>query len=69
MNAQEIGRTIRKRRRSLGVDQRSLGELAEVAVHSLSNIESGKGNPTVAVLNRITRVLGMELIVQVPDES
>lgn len=69
MNSQEIGEAIKKRRRFLGVDQKSLSELAGVAVHTLSDIESGIGNPTVAVLNMITRVLGMDLIVKVPDES
>lgn len=68
MNSQEIGSFIRERRQFLGVDQRSLGELAGVAVHTLSDIESGKGNPTVAVLNKILDVLGMELIVKVLNE-
>ena len=69
MNSQEIGNAIKERRRFLGVDQKSLGELSGVAVHTLSDIESGKGNPTVAVLNMITRVLGMDLVVKVFDES
>ncbi|MBN1673617.1 MAG: helix-turn-helix transcriptional regulator [Kiritimatiellae bacterium] len=60
---------IKERRRFLGVDQKSLGELSGVAVHTLSDIESGKGNPTVVVLCRITRVLGMDLVVKVLDES
>jgi transcriptional regulator with XRE-family HTH domain len=68
MNAKEIGQAIKARRRSLGVDQKSVSELSGVAVHTLSNIESGCGNPTVAVLNAITEVLGMDLIVKVADE-
>lgn len=69
MNSQEIGNIIKERRTFLGVDQKSLSELSGVAVHTLSDIESGKGNPTVAVLNMITRVLGMDLVVKVLDES
>ena len=69
MNAQEIGKAIRGRRRYLGVDQKSLSELSGVAVHTLSDIETGKGNPTVAVLNMVTDVLGMDLVVRVLDES
>lgn len=68
MNPKEIGEAIKKRRKSLGVDQMALSELSGVAVHTLSNIESGKGNPTLSVLNMITRVLGMDLVVKVTDE-
>lgn len=69
MKAQEIGHAIKKRRHFLGVDQKSLGELSGVSLHTLSDVESGKGNPTVAVLTKITEVLGMDLVVRVPDES
>jgi len=69
MNTQDIGNIIKARRRFLGVDQKSVGELAEVSIHTLSDIESGKGNPTVALLNRIAAVLGMDLVVRVIDDS
>lgn len=69
MKSEDIGSAIKARRRFLGVDQQSLGELAVVSIHTLSDIESGKGNPTVAVLNRITAVLGMDLVVRVADDS
>ena len=69
MNTQDIGNIVKARRRFLGVDQKSVGELAEVSIHTLSDIESGKGNPTVALLNRIAAVLGMDLIVRVIDDS
>ena len=69
MTAQEIGKAIKERRKSLGVDQKSLSDLSGVAGHTLSNIESGKGNPTISVLNMITKVLGMDLVIKVTDES
>lgn len=62
------GELILRRRQSLGIDQRTLSQLSHVAVHTLSNIESGKGNPTVATLRRILDVLGMELHVRVRQE-
>ena len=65
MNAKEAGGLIRKRRASLGIDQRTLGEISGIAVHTLSNIEAGKGNPTVATLDRVLNALGMELRIQV----
>ena len=65
MNAKETGDIVRKRRASLGIDQRTLSEISGIAVHTLSNIEAGKGNPTVATLDQVLNALGMELRIQV----
>lgn len=65
MKAIEIGRLIRKRRISLRIDQRTLSEIAEISVHTLSNIEAGKSNPTVAILGRVLNALGMEIRIQI----
>lgn len=58
---------IRKRRISLNIDQRTLSQISRIAVHSVSNIEAGKGNPTVATLTRVLDALGMELRIQVKE--
>jgi len=65
MNTKELGDLIKKRRASLQIDQRTLSEISGVAVHTLSNIEAGGGNPTVATLDRVLDALGMELHIQV----
>jgi transcriptional regulator with XRE-family HTH domain len=67
MKAMELGRLIRKRRKSLRIDQLALSEIAGVSVHTLSNVEAGKGNPTVAVLERVLNVLGMELCAKIRE--
>ena len=64
MKIDTLGQTIRQRRKELGFDQASTAELAEISVHSLSDIESGKANPTLRVLTRVLDVLGLELAVQ-----
>lgn len=69
MNIEAIGQVIRERRSFLKIDQRTLSELSGVSMHTLSNIESGKGNPTVAVLNKIVNVLGMELLIKVVNDE
>lgn len=69
MNIEAIGQVIRERRSFLKIDQRALSELSGVSIHTLSNIESGKGNPTVAVLNKIVNVLGMELLIKVVNDE
>ena len=65
MNSKAIGEVIRKRRASLRIDQRKLGEISGIAVHTLSNIEVGKGNPTLGTLERVLDALGMEVRVEV----
>lgn len=65
MNTGQIGEVISVRRDALGIDQRTLSEISGVAVHTLSNIESGRGNPTVKSLDRVLGALGMELRVEV----
>lgn len=52
---------------SLQIDQRTLSEISGVAVHTLSNIEAGSGNPTVTTLDRILDALGMEIRIQVKE--
>ena len=69
MNMEDFGRLIQKRRRVLRLDQRTLGDIIGVAVHTLSNIESGKGNPTLETLNKICEPLGLELVVRVKSPS
>jgi transcriptional regulator with XRE-family HTH domain len=65
MNTEAIGDTIKQRRIQLAVDQKSLSEICGISVHALSNIESGKGNPTITSLNLVLGALGMELQVHV----
>ena len=65
MNTKEAGELIRKRRASLQIDQSTLGALSGIAVHTLSNIEAGRGNPTLATLNQVLDTLGMELRIEV----
>jgi len=61
MNTRELGQAIRSRRRELGISQRALAEIAGVSLHTLSDIESGKANPTLATVVQLLQPLGFEL--------
>ncbi|MBT8068364.1 MAG: cupin domain-containing protein [Gammaproteobacteria bacterium] len=50
---QEIGRRLREVRDRLGMSQRQLARQSGVANATISQIESGKLNPTVSMLKRI----------------
>jgi len=53
----------------LGINQIDLSEISGVAHHTISDIESGKGNPTLQVINKICDILGMELLVRVKGQE
>jgi transcriptional regulator with XRE-family HTH domain len=69
MKSNEAGSVIRRRRLSLHIDQRTLSDISGIAVHTLSNIEAGNGNPTVATLDRVLDALGMELRIQLKEQE
>jgi transcriptional regulator with XRE-family HTH domain len=64
MNPKELGQRLSARRQTLGIDQRTLAEIAGISVHALSNLECGIGNPTLAVITQVATALGLELTVQ-----
>ena len=69
MNIEEIGRAIKRRRVMLKVSQQSLSEISGISVHALSDIESGKGNPTIKSLNCVLEALGVKLHVGFSDNK
>ena len=69
MNKEEIGAQISNRRQVLGIDQKTAAELSGVSVHTFSDVESGKGNPSVKVLGKMLDALGLEIRIQLKQPS
>lgn len=67
MNIQAISNAIVKRRKMLSVSQKELADLAGVSLHSIINLESGRGNPTLQLLLTVMEVLGMKMQLEVKD--
>ncbi len=65
MLVNNLGETIRSRRKELNITQPHLAEIAKVSTNTLYKLERGQGNPSLEVLNKIAEVLGMELIMEV----
>ena len=61
MTQQEIGKTIRDRRKKLKVDQRTLADLAGLAINTVVAIELGEGNPQLKTLLVVLDTLGLQL--------
>ena len=65
MTQQEIGNTVRERRKKLGVNQQTLADLAGVAVNTLVAIERGEGNPQLSTLLTILDTLGLQADINI----
>lgn len=59
-----VGSVIRDRRRTLGISQRDLSQIAGVSLHTVSDIEMGRGNPTVTTLEQLLAPLGLVLSIE-----
>jgi y4mF family transcriptional regulator len=60
-----IGQTIKQRRKELGITQADLAELADISKNTLYKLERGQLNPSLDILTKLARVLGMELKLEV----
>lgn len=65
MDLISFGKTIKDRRKFLGIDQLSFCSIAELSQHTLSSIENGTGNPSLSTLIKVLDVLGMELKIEI----
>lgn len=65
MDPISFGKTIKKRRKFLGINQLSFCSIAELSQHTLSSIENGTGNPSLSTLIKVLNVLGMELKIDI----
>ena len=60
-----IGDIIKCRRKEFGLTQSRLAELSKIGINTLTQIERGEGNPTIKVLEKVLRTLGMQLTATV----
>jgi len=69
MHFSELVSTIKKRREALQVTQETLAELSGVGLRTLKQFESGKGNPTLSTLHKISDILGMEVCLKIKNTT
>lgn len=67
MHFSELIKTIKERREALQVTQEGLAQLSGVGLRTLKQLESGKGNPTLSTLHKISDVLGMEVCLKLKN--
>ena len=65
MDGAELGRRLRAHRTAEGRTIASVAADAGLSVPYIANLENGRGNPTVAALERLAEALGMRLTVDI----
>jgi transcriptional regulator with XRE-family HTH domain len=65
----ELGEVLRDRRKAAGRTIASVAVDAGLSVPYIANLENGRGNPTLAALDRLATALGARLDVRIGDEE
>ena len=66
----KLSEILRERRTLLRLTQTDLADITGLSVRTISDIEKGKGNPSLSSIEKVATVLGMDIIVvvkQVPE--
>lgn len=64
MGRNRVGETIVAARKREGLDQQTLADLSQISVRTLSDLERGKGNPTLSSLLQVLETLGLKLVIE-----
>ena len=65
MEANELGQIIAKRRIDLKLDQQDLAEMSGITVKTLYLIEKGTGNRSLNTLNKVLKLLGLTIQIEI----
>lgn len=68
MTIKELGQKIKDRRNTISISQRQLADYTGLSVVTLSQIESGKANPSFETLNEIFHFLNLEILLVVKKQ-
>ena len=69
MHSGNIIHIVKARRESLHVTQETLAQLSGVALRTLKQFESGKGNPTLQTLQKLGDALGLQVTVTIKGKG
>jgi HTH-type transcriptional regulator/antitoxin HipB len=65
----ELGEAVRTRREELGLSQRQLAERAGMTQPGVARFEAGGTTPTIPVLERLARALGLQLTISLGTDD
>ena len=61
----KYGDLIKERRAVLGLTQQDLSDYTGLSVRLIKSVEAENGNPSLATLEKIAEILGLEVVMQV----
>lgn len=61
MDANQLGATLRARRRELGLTQLETADLADISARVLSDLENGRETVRLDILNAVAKALGLSV--------
>ena len=61
LRGMKIQEVMKLQRKALGITQQDLADMSEVAISTIKQIDSGKGNPSLSTVEKIMDILGMEV--------
>lgn len=64
-----LGEAVRRQREDLGLSQGELGRRAAMTQSAVARFEAGGTVPTIPVLDRLARALGLELRVELAPQA
>ncbi len=62
-----MGELIKKRRKSLKIDQQTLALLAGVGLNTVVAVERGEGNPKISTIFALLDTMGLQIKVTLKD--
>lgn len=68
MHFERLIKQLKERRDALQVTQEMLADISGVSLRALKQFESGKGNPTLETLTKLSEALGLEVCLQVKSK-
>jgi transcriptional regulator with XRE-family HTH domain len=63
----KLGEELKARRKMLKISQKTLSELADVSINTITKIERCEANPSLEVLEKLLNTLGMDIKIIVKD--
>lgn len=63
-----IGNIVATRRKELGMEQEQVCDYAEISKTTLSTVENGKANISIAKLAKLLDVLGLEIEIKTKEK-
>ena len=67
MDKIELGELIKKRRKALKIDQRTLALLAGIGLNTIVAVERGEGNPKISTILSLLDTMGLQIKITLKD--